>query len=395
MGLLTESNIIIFILFGLIALVVYNQKLYNKQTNADNNIDQCNFENFSKDVITKKHHRSHKIKKSHKKHTLDPKNALDVLSRVSKIPSKQSKKQFDKQSQHAYSKNHKTSQEQQKSEFLDNQYHQDYIYTITAINNLTPQKELFNLGFLPVVETTPASNIVKKLTKMFISKVNNEIDTDVQEFLHTNSGWGDMGKRRRTKSGFEEAMEDLGLPGTTYNEPAKKSKLILIKVDKAEQYNTDEQIRFIIYMVVQNENVKDHMVLQVKFFMERGDLSGSRDDRDNFFEKELTNYDKKDTDHAVIIEQALTVGYLTNAGNKKTKMDKFHDYDGVHKKDGLMDQNKVLDIMVQKHNDRLNELQSFKGTLDEELRDSYEHVDTELNRRSQERVVMDDLAKFN
>ena len=117
--------------------------------------------------------------------------------------------------------------------------------------------------------------------------------------------------------------------------------------------------------------------------------------RCNFFEKDLTSYDKKDTDHTVIIEQALIVGYLTNAGNKKTKMDKFHDYEGVQRKDGTMDQDKVLDIMLQKHKDRLDELQSFKGTLDEELRDSYEQADVEINRRTQERIVMDDLAKFN
>jgi hypothetical protein len=280
------------------------------------------------------------------------------------------------------------------------QYHKDYNDTITAINNLTPQKELFNMGFLPVNQSIPDEKNVNELVQLFMNKLNTEVSANVSEYLHTNSGWSDMGKRRREKSGFEQTMEELGLPGTLYNEPAAKAPVKLVAIDKAEQFNTDDQIRFTIYLIVQKENVKDQMVLKVLFFMEKDEFTGSKDmkvdPRTDFFEKNLdSDGNPTDKNQLALIEQVFTVGYLTNDSEKKTQMDKFHDYKDIKKSDGTMNQEKVVKLMLQKHQERADELNSFLCTVDDGTKEI--HDVPEINNQNQYvniKTIMDDLSHF-
>jgi hypothetical protein len=284
---------------------------------------------------------------------------------------------------------------QRNNEFIEIQYHQDYNDTITAINNLTSQKELFNLGFLPVKETVALPAHTKQLVDLFIKRLNTEIRSNVSEYLHPNSGWGDMGKRPREKSGFEKQQEELGIPGSLYTEPASKAPVRLIGIDKAEQHRTDDQIRFIIHIIIAKPNVQDQMVLRVHFFMEKGDLTTPRDDRANFFDNKM-DYDPDSPDnHTVIIEQVFVTGYLTNNGEKKTAMDRFHDYRNVQRLDGTMDQEKVIRIMMDKHKDRENELKTFMCTVDDDTKQTHDvgEVDAYTPYRNT-RTIMDDLAQF-
>lgn len=277
------------------------------------------------------------------------------------------------------------------NEFIEIQYHKDYYDTLTAINGITSQKELFNMGFLPVKETIPNNDNIDSIVDIFITKLNNEINNNVTEYLHTNSGWDDMGKRRRIKSGFEEIMEDtLGLPGSIHNEPTSKANVKLIKIDKAEQYTSNDQIRFITHIIVQKENTKDQMVLKVLFFMER---DNPENDGNKFFEKDLNALSEEPK--AVIIEQVFTVGYLTNNTNKKTNSDNFHNYKNITRKDGTIDQERVIKSMLQKHSKRSKELNSFMCSVDNETQqlhnvpnlDNYENI-------KNTRTILDDLSKY-
>lgn len=283
------------------------------------------------------------------------------------------------------------------SEFLDTQYHKDYNDTITAIVNLTPQKELFNMGFLPVKEVEPDPGNIKELVKLFIDRVNDEVEHRVSEYLNPNSGWNDQGKRKKIKSGFEEQMEELGLPGDLYTQPADKEKIRLVKIDKAEQHMTDDQIRFIAHIVVQKKNVKDQMVLKVLFFMEKEDLKNGGDHAASFFDKSLVNQTENgsqdsDLNSIVIIEQVFTVGFLSDTGTAQTRMDKFYDYGDVMNQNGVIDQYKVLQIMKKKHADRSKELSSFLCSVDDETKELHDVPgigDYESYKNT--RTIMDDL----
>lgn len=286
--------------------------------------------------------------------------------------------QYKKQTK-SKSNEHKIKTTYINSEFLEMQYNKDYNDVITAINNLTPQKELFNNSFLPVVESRPENSNVKKLVKWFIKKLNSEINNNVQEYLHTNSGWNDMGKLPRMKTGREEQLENLGIP-SLHTEPADKSQVKLITIDKTEQHTTDNQIRFVIYIIIQKYNVHDQMMLKIQFFMERDD------NNNDFFTKSLNETNDEQT---TTIEQVFIVGYLTNKANKKTKMDKFHDYKNIHQTDGIIDQTKVIKQMIKKHRERTNELNVFMASVDDETREI--HNVPVNNKYKNTRTIEDDL----
>lgn len=282
-------------------------------------------------------------------------------------------------------------------EFLDTQYHKDYTDTITAINNLTSQKELFNMGFLPVREVEPDSDNVDELVKLLVRKLNEEVRLRVSEYLNQNSGWNDQGKRKKIKSGFEEQMEELGLPGDLYTQPADKAKINLIRIEKAEQHMTDDQIRFIITIIVQKKNVKDQMVLKVNFFMEKEDLKSGGDHRDGFFAKSLENHEKakqdlNDMNSIVVIEQVFTVGFMSDTGTAKTRMDKFYEYKDIMNQNGVIDQYKVLQIMKKKHAERSKELSSFLCSVDDQTKELHDVPGIgDYQSYQNTRTIMDDL----
>ena len=388
-----QSNLIILLIIVVVIIFVYNKNINNESIESENFDSNESFDNTDNKSL-KKHRRSKKSKK-HWMQSMDISDALNILGRSQKksINDNNLSDLSSTGSSDSYSVMVDVNQE-----FTEMQYHKDYNDTITAINGLTPQKELFNMGFLPVKEVVPDKKNIKDLVKLFMKKLNYEIINNVQEYLHVNSGWNDMGKRRREKSGFEEQMEELGLPGSLYNEPAAKAIAKLVRIDKSEQFNTENQIRFVAYIIIQKPNVQDQMVLKVQFFLEREDLKSGGDDRANFFNKKVDQDDdrdiKIDSDQVVIIEQVFTLGYLTNQTKKKTKMDKFHDYTGIQRSDGTLDQEKVVKMMLKKHKERADELNSFVNTLspeDRELRDINDGNNVLYNNT---RTIMDDLARY-
>jgi len=385
---------------GLIVFFIYNCQ--NKSNNSNQSIESNEYfdprdcENDNENGIHKKKHKKHNKHDKHDKHGKKSKKYNKKINNLCSIING---------SDHPRPRVNKNQCIKKNNDFVEMQYHKDYNDTITAINNLTPQKELFNMGFLPVNQSIPDEKNVNELVQLFMNKLNAEVSANVSEYLHTNSGWSDMGKRRREKSGFEQTMEELGLPGTLYNEPAAKAPVKLVAIDKAEQFNTDDQIRFTIYLIVQKENVKDQMVLKVLFFMEKDEFSksgsGSKDTkvdpRRDFFERNLDGDGNLETDknQLALIEQVFTVGYLTNDSEKKTQMDKFHDYKDIKRSDGTMNQEQVVKLMLQKHQDRANELNSFLCTVDDGTKEI--HDVPEINNQNQYvniKTIMDDLSHF-
>ena len=269
------------------------------------------------------------------------------------------------------------------SDLVEIQYHVDYSDTITAINALTPQKELFNLSFSPVETSVPKETTTNQLVSIFMNSLNDEIKKTPQ-FLNVNSGWNNMNMRQREKSNQEKQLESIGITSKLYNTPAQKEEVILLKIDKAEQYSTDTQYRIEVHIIVQKKNVSDQMVLMVQFFMEKED----NDTRDKFFDKKLSNDDFKTT---VLIERIFIVGFLTNKSLLRTKMEKFYEYDeNIIRNDGTMNQEKVLKMMIQKHKDRDDALNSFTQTLDKDVKEThYKDCKGEYN---ETRTIVDDYV---
>lgn len=281
-------------------------------------------------------------------------------------------------------------------ELLNTQYHKDYYDTITAINYLTSQKDLFNLGFLPVREVKPNEEIIEDLTNIFISNINHEIKNNVNEYNEINSGWNDMGKKKRIKNGFEQHQEDLGLPGTIHNEGAKKDIVKIIHIKDAKQLITDDQAQFTLTYILQKPHVKDQIVLKVVFFMEKEDLSKNRDDRENFFKKKIEQETNDNiTNQDIVIENIFIVGFLTNDGEAKTKMDKFYQFDDIKNNDGSFDQSKILSAMLKKQQERSKEHSAFLCTMSDDDKKIHDVPSLkEYESYNLTRTIIDDLEKF-
>lgn len=275
------------------------------------------------------------------------------------------------------------------TEFIEDQFHMDYQDMITAFDRISKQKEIFNLSFLPVAQTTVDPDIANSLAKMLIKKINQVNRYEVPEYLNKDSKWTDQGLVQKKKSGWDKQMDRLGLPGSLYNEPIGKKKLRLIDLQKTEQYETSDQIRFVLWMIVQKKDVHDQLVVRVNLMMNKNNDQNP----DNFFSKDLVerNHEIKD----VVVEQIFIVGYLTNNAEKKTKMNRFHDYGVVENEYGFIDQEKVLKIMKKKHMEREKEMKSFTSNVSAEQTEIYDvpALDSYENYRDTQKIL-DDLKKL-
>lgn len=244
--------------------------------------------------------------------------------------------------------------------FVENQFHSDYRDTINAFNNVAPvQKQVFNKSIKPVKVEEANINEVKKLVKDFIKSVNLSVKNDVADFINPNSGWDDAMPEYKKKSGWEKQQEKLGLPSNMYSDSCKKAKLKLIKIDHLEKYTTDDQTRYVTYLIVQKVNADDQLVLRVSFVIETSDVNVDRD----FFEKGHT-----DNSHAleVTIEEIFVIGFMTDHsyGAKSTREDLYH-FEDIEGKDGMMDPQKILHELNEKNKRRTIENRGLTTTFDD------------------------------
>lgn len=206
--------------------------------------------------------------------------------------------------------------------FLEMKFHQDYRDTLNAFNLIVPnKKQLFNKCDLPIVQESIASTTeVKHLITSFVKEVNKTIKNHVSDNINL-SGWDDNMPEKKFKSGWEKQQELLGLPGSIYLEPAPKSIIKLIKIEHSEKYETDDEIKFTIVLIVQKKNVDDQMVIQISFVVDKRDCNLERD----FFVKNKETYER-----SVQIEEISILGFLLpDDSSNRTNRDKFYDFEKI------------------------------------------------------------------
>jgi len=212
--------------------------------------------------------------------------------------------------------------------FQEVQFHQDYRDTSNAFNLLTDQKPFFNLADLPVTNVEKPSNTeIKNLISKFIKEVNKTVKNHVSDEIALNN-WSDNMPQKKFKSGWEKQQEELGLPASIYTEPAPRSSIRLIKLDHAEKYETDAEVKYVVYLIVQKRNTEDQMVVKVSFVVDKNDLNLDRE----FFDKRKNTYET-----SVSIEEISIVGFMITEGygdQTALSRDKFYDYDKID--DGRM-----------------------------------------------------------
>lgn len=205
--------------------------------------------------------------------------------------------------------------------FVENQWHTDYRDTMNAFSLVVPNvKQLFNLCALPVDQI---SEVDEKdtlyLVQKFIKEINSIVKNKVSGELGSTS-WIDNMPQQKIESGWDRQQKALGLPTSVYKDPAKKAPISLVKIDHSEKYETEKEIRYSLFLIVQKKHVQDQLVIKVNFVLDKTDPNLDRD----FFS------DKNKYKTNIMIEEISIIGYLTkNKFGERTQRDDFYQFDTI------------------------------------------------------------------
>jgi len=244
-------------------------------------------------------------------------------------------------------------------EFVVAQFHNDYRDTITAFNNISPsQKQIFNISNQPIDFSNPNPREVKKLVNDFMKELNKNVMEKVPDYRTPNSGFDELMPDPTMETGWDREMKELGLPKSVYPDPAKKSKVRLLKIDHLEKYETEDELKYCAYLFVKKDNVDDILVIKVSFVLDKRIIN-----QDRMF------FNEKPSETNVVLEEIFLLGFMTERGIGRSNnlRDKFYNF-GNLEKDGIMDDRTIINELNKKLSERHIETQRFDNTLDDQFR---------------------------
>lgn len=270
---------------------------------------------------------------------------------------------------------------------LNIQFHNDYRDIITAINNLVPEKrQRFNLANIPIQYSEPETDEVKLMITDFITILNENLRSQVPQYRNVNSGWDEAIIDPNVESGWNKIQKSLGLAPSIYEDPAIKNPVKLIAINYVQKYETDDEIKYSIDLVIQKHNVDDQMLIKASFVQDKRPLN----DENNFF---VT----KNIDMKVIIEDVYLLGFLSNDGpdsNQQYDLDKekYYDYN-VLEYNNMTDPKYIQRVLMDKYKMRTFEMEQRNALLDEwgqEFHKTLPHIYDFSNIRDT-RTIYDDM----
>jgi hypothetical protein len=205
--------------------------------------------------------------------------------------------------------------------FIEIQFHNDYRDTHNAFVLLVPnQKQLFNRSNAAIINvSTPSYKEISPLIKNFINETNKILRKNVPNNFIARD-WKTGLAEPEFKSGWEKQQEKLGLPKSIYNPPAIKEDIKLINIDHSERMETEDEIKYVVFLVVQKPSVQDQMLIKVSFQIDKQDINIDR----NFFKK------KKEHETLVKIEEVFVMGYMTkHSFGKHSIKNEYYNFDGI------------------------------------------------------------------
>ena len=246
---------------------------------------------------------------------------------------------------------------------LDIQWHNDYRDVLDAINNLVADKrQRFNLANIPLIYSEPETDEVKVLVNDFIYVLNDNICSNVPHHRNPNSGWDEAIPDPNMESGWEKSQRALGLPTSLYEKPASKANVNLITIEFVQKYETDDEIKYNIVLVIQKENVDDQMVMQASFVQDKRPLN----DENNFFINAKV-------DMKIVIEDVFIKGFLSKDGpdagkQAATGKEKYYDFDTMEM-NNMTDPIEIQRILMEKYRIKSQEMEQRTAMLDQEGRE--------------------------
>lgn len=262
--------------------------------------------------------------------------------------------------------------------FSETKFHEDYRDVITAFGNVVPPKDhVFNISSLPFECTEINKCDVEKLANQFITLVNANNRAQVPATRNAGSGWDEVIPNPNQEPGWAKAMKTIGIPPSLYPEPASKSDLKLIKILKATKYETIEESKYVIKMIVQKMNVDDQMMLSLTVIV------NNKINEDDF--------NKKNIQKEVIIENVSILGFTYKTPTMKLSSGLKCDTKALNKCNNtqlysepksflaeemtddyrLIDATTIQDELMKNYNKHQREMENRLATLDHEGRNFY------------------------
>lgn len=273
------------------------------------------------------------------------------------------------------------------SNFVDIQYHKDYAHVIDAISALVVAKrQLFNLANIPIKYSVVNPDEVKLLITDFINVLNKSIGEETTQYRNAGTGWSEQLPEFTGEDAFGKSQIALGLAPSLYDKPAGKSPVRVISIEKVQKYETEDEIKYAIEMIIQKANSDDQMALKGSFVQDKRPLQ----DENNFFVS-------KNIDMKVVIEDVYILGFYSKDGPitaQQYDMDKekFYFYDKMEA-NNLTDPKHIQKILMDKYKQRTEDMDHRNAMLDEEGQDYHRKLPTvyDYSNIMGTRTIFDDM----
>jgi hypothetical protein len=228
--------------------------------------------------------------------------------------------------------------------FVEMQFHNDYKDVITAFDIICESgRPVFNRSSEPVKFTPLEPSQGGQMIDVFMTQLNTIMKDKIKDIVSMENGWNNIQENPSVESGWDKQMKKLGVPSNIYDKGTRKAVIRLIKVDKVDMFETDSQIKYDIYCIIQKDGSYDQMVIKVGFVMDKSDMNEDR----NFFT------DDKTVDLNVHVETVFVIGFMTGhsygSQNKNVRQD-FYTFENIEK-DGMMNDEEVIKQLKKKYLD--------------------------------------------
>lgn len=259
--------------------------------------------------------------------------------------------------------------------FIDIKYHKDYSHVLSALNNLVPRvKTYFNVANIPMIIGTPSITEIKSLLDNFTILLNNTIDEQVTTFRQSNTGWDEQLPEPTYNSGWDKAQKKLGLIPNLYSENFPKVHIKIIDVRDLKKYETDDEVKYVMDLIVQGINIEDQMSFKIGFTIDLRDLKNENNFNINTF----------NSIQDIKIEDLYINGFYSNNQHlinsfgetsineeyqKYDILNNFNDFDNFSPKNNLTDPKYIQKVLLDKYNLRSKEMNYRNSLLDDEGKD--------------------------
>jgi hypothetical protein len=247
-------------------------------------------------------------------------------------------------------------------EFNDSKLNNDYKEVNAAIIKMTKGKEKFNMAEKPIKITKPSKKKILNLVKQFVKELS---DTALQTgtVSDISNGWLNALPLNKEVDGWEKQMKKLGLPTSIYTKSAIPSVIKLVKISKYYSHETDDDMRIVCEIICQKKSSKDRIILEIYFWIDKRNVNDDRtlfkDKVNNAFDSlSIESNNSEGSELPIIIEKIDILGFMIrdNSGSEEnTARKQFYNFKGLRNKDGIIDQQKLMEQVMARRMARARE----------------------------------------